>query len=331
MRCPECNAPIDSASSFCSSCGLLLLEKEQAPKRRREDLASERRRSADGELVPCRFCHGQIDSTAIRCRHCSQVVNEEFHRQLLKRRRAQLNFASWVLYIFGLLMFIVFRPVGLVLVGFGLMLSVLYYAIPGEEITEKQGFWKTFRRQLKLERVSLPLPHLGKRKVVLVGSPVLAAVIGYFANFFLLQEPMNDILRRNQSLSGINVSAHYRHWVMPGVVVYDLRSVSESATPLQVQTALLEYARAMKERQFRRVELSFRGNEKFWLDGETFRRLGVEYDKKNFSFVLFAFPRLIRSDGPVAEVGDATTAEEALLALHRVWYADDILRDARKR
>ena len=79
------------------------------------------------------------------------------------------------------------------------------------------------RRQLKLERVSIPLPALRNKKLVFVGTPLIAALIGYSANLLLLQEPMNEVLRQNSAFRGMEVSAHYQYWVVPGVVVYDLQ------------------------------------------------------------------------------------------------------------
>ena len=60
------------------------------------------------------------------------------------------------------------------------------------------------------------------KKLVFVGTPLIAALIGYSANLFLLQQPMNDVLKQNAAFRGMKVSAHYEYWVVPGVVVYDL-------------------------------------------------------------------------------------------------------------
>ena len=75
------------------------------------------------------------------------------------------------------------------------------------------------RRQLRMERVSIPIPAMRNKKLVFVGTPLIAALIGYSANLFLLQEPVNDILKQNAAFSGMKVSAHYEYWVIPGVVV----------------------------------------------------------------------------------------------------------------
>src|SRR6187431_3229804 len=85
MRCPECKSLNEDSAGACSTCGLILLKPAPAQpvqKRRSEDFAGQKRRAADKESeVPCQFCGGKIAANAIRCRHCSEIVNEEYYRQ----------------------------------------------------------------------------------------------------------------------------------------------------------------------------------------------------------------------------------------------------------
>src|SRR5689334_2556457 len=104
MRCPECHALNEADSAACSSCGLLLIQAapapgllpliEPAPKRRATDLGRQRRAS-DGETKQCQFCNGTVTSKAIRCRHCSEVIDEDFYRERAQRLRSRMNYASW--------------------------------------------------------------------------------------------------------------------------------------------------------------------------------------------------------------------------------------------
>ncbi|HEX9460735.1 MAG TPA: hypothetical protein VGA84_16420, partial [Thermoanaerobaculia bacterium] len=119
MRCPECHTPYEANAAACSNCGLLLLN--LAPHRRAEDLSTKKRRAAD-QMAPCKFCGSEIPLKAIRCRHCSEIVNDDFYRERAQRTRSRINHASWVAYIFGLGALLVFRPVGLVSIGAGLLL-----------------------------------------------------------------------------------------------------------------------------------------------------------------------------------------------------------------
>src|SRR6202022_2976227 len=120
------------------------------------------------------FCGGDIQESAIRCKHCSEIVNEPYYRERAQRLRARVNYASWVAYLFGLAALLVFRPVGLLSVAAGLLLSIVYYAIPVEPPSvasrKKVPMWLRLRRQMKFERVAIPIPHLKSKKLIFVGT-----------------------------------------------------------------------------------------------------------------------------------------------------------------
>ncbi|PYQ60880.1 MAG: hypothetical protein DMF58_06685 [Acidobacteria bacterium] len=327
MRCPECHANYEPDATVCTSCGLLLIG-AAAPKRRAEDFASQRRRAAD-QAASCQFCHGDIPADAIRCKHCGEIVNEDYYRDRAQRIRARVNYASWVAYLFGLGALLLFRPVGLLSIAAGLLLSIVYYAIPVEPPQVLPGkrisAYARLRRQLKLERVAIPIPPLRNKKLVFVGTPLIAALIGYSANLFLLQEPMNQILRQNSAFNGMEVSTHYEYWIVPGVVVYDLRELSFRQAPIDVHTAFLEFAKRLRERRYQRIELAYRGTAKFEIDGGIFRRLGDEYAKRNFDYVLYTFPRLLHSIRPPHVDPASESDRDALVQFHREWYGHDLM------
>ena len=327
MRCPECNTPYEANAASCARCGLLLLK--LALHRRSEDLSTKKRRAAD-QMTPCKFCGSDIAVSAIRCRQCSEIVNDDFYRERAQRTRSRINHASWVAYIFGLGALLVFRPVGLVSIGAGLLLSILYYAIPVEPPTSKRNprkrlsLWQRIRQQTKMERVAISIPNFPKRKLIFVGTPLIAAIIGYSANVLLLQQPVDAVLRENAAFRGMDVSAHYEYYMVPGVVVYDLRTIGVRQTPIDVHTAFLEFAKKVRDNRYKRVELSYRGTTKFSIDGASFHKIGDEYAKRNFDYVLYTVPRLFHREGSPSGA-PATSDRDALVQFHRQWYGDDQL------
>jgi predicted nucleic acid-binding Zn ribbon protein len=323
MHCPECHQLNEAEAAVCTSCGLILLN--LAPKRRTEDLATQKRRSAD-VTAPCRFCGGHIPPSAIRCRHCSEIVNDEFYRERAARIRSRVNYASWVAYIFGLGALLVFRPVGVVSIAAGMMLSIIFYAVPvepPESRPRRRSIGSRIARQFSFDRVSVPFPFMRKMKFVFVGTPLVAALVGLGANMLLLQRPVDAILEQNAAFQGMDVSAHYQYWVVPGVVVYDLRSLSFRQRPIDVHTAFLEFARELKEKNVRRVELAYKGNTRFSIAGDDFRKIGEEYEKKNFDYVLYTFPKLFQDEAEPKLKEDSASDRDSLLQFHKRWYGDD--------
>lgn len=346
MTCPACKAQLDPAASACSNCGLLLIKLEvksrraedQATQKRREtdkvgarradDFAQQKRRTVDQqEASKCEYCDGTITGKAVRCKHCGEILNEQYYRDRAQRIRSRINYASWIAYIFGLGALLVFRPVGLISIAAGLLLSITYYAIPVEPPStpkkKRASFLQMLKNQFRLERTSIAIPAFGSKKLVFVGTPLIAAIIGYSANLLLVQEPMNQVLKQNSAFNGMEVSAHYEYYMVPGVVVYDLKKVSIHQSPIDVHTAFLEFAKKMKAKRYSRVDLSYRGTKKFSVDGASFNKIGSEYAKRNFDYVLYTFPSLFRRSNAQQPAG--TSDHDALVDFHRRWYGNDQL------
>jgi hypothetical protein len=123
----------------------------------------------------------------------------------------------------------------------------------------------------------------------------------------------------------MEVSAHYQYWVVPGVVVYDLKSLDVQQTPIDVHTAFLEFAKKLREKKYSRVELSYRGSTKFSMSGAAFTRLGTEYARHNYKFVLYEFANLFRSETAKPQPSEAASDRDALLQFHRQWWGEDAM------
>jgi hypothetical protein len=121
----------------------------------------------------------------------------------------------------------------------------------------------------------------------------------------------------------MDVSAHYQYYIVPGVVVYDLRGLSLNQKPLDVHTAFLEFAKRLKEKRYSRVELSYRGTTKFSINGEAFHKLGEEYTKHNFEFALYSFARMFQPEDGTRPLDESISDRDALLEFHRQWYGQD--------
>ena len=104
-----------------------------------------------------------------------------------------------------------------------------------------------------------------------------------------------------------------------------LRDLSFRQTPIDVHTAFLEFAKKLRDRRYSRVDLSYKGVTKFSIDGASFRKLGDEYARKNFEFVLYGFPRLFHAEDGAKLPPSSMSDRDALLQFHKAWYGDDPL------
>src|ERR1043165_7753497 len=88
---------------------------------------------------------------------------------------------------------------------------------------------------------------------------VLIPLSVYGWNYLTLQHKMSEVLDKDPRNKGVEVSVHYKTYVNPSVLVYDLRGVSGTNSRLDVTRVLLQFAEQVKDRKFERVELAFRG------------------------------------------------------------------------
>ncbi|KIG14633.1 hypothetical protein DB30_06512 [Enhygromyxa salina] len=137
-----------------------------------------------------------------------------------------------------------------------------------------------------------------------VGTLILLLLVtgGVFAwNQVFLQDPMRDVIANDPRNAGIEVQVHLEHYVTPGVLVYDLRDVGRDKAPIDVFRVFLQYADAMKGQRFDAVQLAFRGETKFVLDGAGFQEIGRDYAGQNPVYTIRTFPERLRTpDGAVA-------------------------------
>lgn len=176
--------------------------------------------------------------------------------------------------------------------------------------------------------------NTSKRGIVtVIGLAVLLIGGGVFGlNYFMLQSPMSQVLNSDPKNDGILFFAHYGYYILPSVLVVDLRRVESDKAPLDVFRVFLQFASQTKERRFERVELAHQGRTKFLLQGEYFQTLGREYTFQNPVFTARTFPEhLYHPDGKQAfehwSGGMISVLKEQMedfREFHQDWYIKDI-------
>jgi len=131
---------------------------------------------------------------------------------------------------------------------------------------------------------------------------------------------VNAVIRDNAAFSGMEVSAHYQYFVVPGVVVYDLRTIGLRQTPIDVHTAFLEFA---KKSATSATNASICPTEARRSSRSTARRSASSGTSTRTQFRLRALhvPRLFQRVGaPTPAAASSTSDRDALLQFHRQWY-----------
>jgi hypothetical protein len=138
-----------------------------------------------------------------------------------------------------------------------------------------------------------PTPRRSSRPLLLLLLLLLPLSV-YGWNYLTLQRKMADVMEKDPRNKGVEVSVHYKTYVNPSVLVYDLRGISGTNSRLDVTRVLLQFAEQVKDRKFERVELAFRGNTRFLLDGDYFQELGRKYSFQNPVYTTNHMPENLR-------------------------------------
>lgn len=102
-------------------------------------------------------------------------------------------------------------------------------------------------------------PPPRSRRPFLLLLLVLLPLSVYGWNYLTLQRKMAEVMEKDPRNKGVEVSVHYKTYVNPSVLVYDLRGISGTNSRLDVTRVLFQFAEQVKVRKFERVELAFRG------------------------------------------------------------------------
>lgn len=126
------------------------------------------------------------------------------------------------------------------------------------------------------------------RRFVIALVAVVAIVAA--ANLLMVQRFVWQAAAEDPRNEGIEFVGYYRYGVLPTELVVDLWSIQPDKSMADVSRVLLSIARELKDREFDRVILAWRGDARFAMDGPYFARLGREYGIQNPVYTLRTMP-----------------------------------------
>jgi hypothetical protein len=146
-----------------------------------------------------------------------------------------------------------------------------------------------------------------------------------------LQASLDKVIKDDSRNSGIAATAYYSEY--PSVIVFDIQSIEGETSKLDVFRVFLQFADALQEKKFDRVELAYQGKTKFLIKGEYFQQLGREYSTQNPLYTVRTFPSNVFTPDGKQAYGEWTGGILGVLAnemddfndLHEKWYWDEIL------
>jgi len=177
-----------------------------------------------------------------------------------------------------------------------------------------------------------------RRFVAAIAALISAAVVVAVVNYALVHHDMRMAIESDDRNSGLVFYAYHENFVVPGTIVIDLRGVSVTNSQADVFRLLLQFAAKQKDKTYQRVILAFRGDPRFILKGEYFKKLGQEYETQNPVYTMRTFSEnVLNVDGMPAFgawtggfVGVLGKQMEDFTELHHRWYIRSLAHSGAK-
>lgn len=174
-----------------------------------------------------------------------------------------------------------------------------------------------------------------KKGVWLLGLIAAAGLAIAAISHVQCQQPLREVSAADPRNAGISAWAHLKYGVLPGTLVFDLRGISPTNSMADVFRLLLQYAQTMQFSRFERVELAYRGQTRFVLEGDYFAQLGAEFGEQNPVYTMRTFTEHVYAPGGEAAFGTWTGGLLGVLGkqledfneFHRRWYLNDLARE----
>ncbi|MFD1436913.1 hypothetical protein HLH14_12555 [Acinetobacter sp. ANC 4282] len=154
-------------------------------------------------------------------------------------------------------------------------------------------------------------------------------------NYISLQRHMGSILAADSRNKGLKVWVHYKWFINPTQLEYDLRSISGENSTADVTRIMLQFSEKIKNKNFDKVVLAYKGSDKFYFKGDYFQKLGNEYEFQNPIYTLRTIPENVYSLGGGRMYGAWTGGwlgvmgkqMEDLNNFAKDWYLDDVIKE----
>lgn len=174
-------------------------------------------------------------------------------------------------------------------------------------------------------------------KLIKWASIILVLFVGavYGFNYMTVIQPTQTKIEEDQRNEGISISVHYKFYIIPTTLVYNLKSVSTDKAAADVFRVFLQTSSVLKDKTFETIELSYKGQTKYFVKGDYFSKLGNEFGDQNPVYTIRTFPEnLYKASGEAAYerweggvLGVLGKQMEDFNDFNKNWYLDDLAEE----
>ena len=132
---------------------------------------------------------------------------------------------------------------------------------------------------------------MNKNRFIILISAIFLTI--FLVNYLTLNTHLQSILKDDSRNKTLAISTSYQYYINPKTIVVDVKSVDDDNSLSDILRNLLQLAEKLKERNFDKVILASAGKQKFYIDGEHFKKIGQEHEYQNPVYTLRTLPENI--------------------------------------
>ncbi len=202
-----------------------------------------------------------------------------------------------------------------------------------DDLIGKPAFPTTARQAIPIHPTRSIVPIVLGASLGGVFALVLLAIGLVYAINNSVNGPLQKTITTDSRNAGIEAKARYGN-LARSILVYDLKNISANNSRADVFRVFLQYAAAVKDKQFDTVQLAWQGKIKFIIDGAYFQKLGREFDSQNPVYTIRTFAENLRTptgtrafpEWEGGMLGVLKAQMDDFTRFHDQWYWDDLKR-----
>ncbi|MBU2968189.1 hypothetical protein KO527_02310 [Pseudoalteromonas sp. C2R02] len=168
-------------------------------------------------------------------------------------------------------------------------------------------------------------------KKILIIAVIFISVLG--SSFWFKQNNFNNIVSKDKRNKGVDIYIYNQFLLNPNVLIIDIQGIPSTNSQMDVIRVLMQYAQGIKGNSYSKVILSYKGTQKFFMNGDYFKNLGKEYGIQNPMYTVRTMPEnLYKPEGKKAfstwtggALGVLSKQMQDLKSMSEQWYLDDLV------
>lgn len=170
------------------------------------------------------------------------------------------------------------------------------------------------------------------KKLIII--PLITLSVVFAINYLLIGQKVKSAIEKDERNAGVVFAGNFNHYVNFNVLELNLLQIDSTKSATDVFRSFLQISEVLNSLNFKTVILQYNGEDKFLLQGDYFKKLGLEYSTQNPVYTMRTLPQNLKNlDGSTAypewsggAIGILTKQMDDFSDFNKKWYLEDLIK-----